>query len=233
MKVRKKITKKKLKQPDEFLTLTEKTYLFIGQHIKKIAIGSILVLILFLSFFLYRMWDQKKEDEANQKFVLALEAYQMVSSPYREGSPAEYKKVLEAFDEVIKIYARTSSGRFSLIYKGGIHLRLGEFDEAINAYEGFLKNGGKEKLYQLFAFEGLGYGYEGKKDYEKALKAYQEIIKLGEKYDWAGVHLNIARCYEKMGKKNEALENYKAFLKASPKSLSTNSVLKKVSSLEK
>ncbi|MBM4347807.1 MAG: tetratricopeptide repeat protein [Deltaproteobacteria bacterium] len=222
-----------MKQPDEFLTLTEKTYLFIGQHIKKIAIGSILVLILFLSFFLYRMWDQKKEDEANQKFVLALEAYQMVSSPYREGSPAEYKKVLEAFDEVINIYARTSSGRFSLIYKGGIHLRLGEFDEAINAYEGFLKNGGKEKLYQLFAFEGLGYGYEGKKDYEKALKAYQEIIKLGEKYDWAGVHLNIARCYEKMGKKNEALENYKAFLKASPKSLSTNSVLKKVSALEK
>ncbi|MBM4325308.1 MAG: tetratricopeptide repeat protein, partial [Deltaproteobacteria bacterium] len=47
------------------------------------------------------------------------------------------------------------------------------------------------------------------------------------------VHLNIARCYEKMGKKNEALENYKAFLKASPKSLSTNSVLKKVSALEK
>jgi tetratricopeptide (TPR) repeat protein len=233
MKVKKKITKKKLKQPDEFLSLTEKAYLFIGQHIKKIAIGAVLVLVLFLSFFLYRMWDQKKEDEANQRFVLALEAFQVVSSPYREGSPAEYKKVLEAFDEVIKNYSRTSSGRFSLIYKGGIHLRLGEFDEAINAYEGFLKNGGKEKLYQLFAFEGLGYGYEGKKDYEKAVKAYQEIIKLGEKYDWAGVHLNIARCYEKMGKKDEALENYKAFLKASPKSLSNNFVLKKVSSLEK
>jgi tetratricopeptide (TPR) repeat protein len=179
------------------------------------------------------MWDQKKEEEANQKFILALEAYQMVSSPYREGSPAEYKKVLEGFEEVINTYSRTSSAKSSLIYKGGVHLRLGEFDEAINAYDAFLKKAGKERLYQLFALEGLGYAHEGKKDYEKAAKAYQEIIKLGGKYDWAGAHLNVARCYEKMGKNDEALENYRTFLKVSPKSLSTNSVLRKVSIFEK
>lgn len=233
MKVKKKITKKKLKQPDEFISFTERSYLFIGEHIKKIGVGAILVLVLVSSFFLFRMWDQRKEDEANQKFMLALEAYQMVSSPYREGSPADYKKALEGFEEVIKAYSRTSSGKHSLIYKGGIHLRLSEFDEAINAYDTFLRKAGKERLYQLFAFEGLGYAHEGKKDYEKAVKAYQEIIKLGEKYQWAGIHLSLARCYEKLGKNDEALENYKVFLKASPKSLSNNSVLKKVSILEK
>jgi tetratricopeptide (TPR) repeat protein len=234
MKVKKKITKKKLKQPDEFISFTEKSYLFISHHIKKIIIGTILVLVLISSFFLFRMWDQRKEDEANQKFILALETYQMVSSPYREGSPAEYKKVLEGFEEVIKTYSRTSSGKYSLIYKGGIHLRLGEFDEAISAYDAFLKKkAGKEKLYQLFALEGLGYGHEGKKDYEKAVKAYQEIIKLGEKYHWAGVHLNMARCYEKLGKTDEALENYRTFLKISPKSSSSNAILRKISIFEK
>lgn len=233
MKVKKKITKKKLKQPDEFISFTEKSYLFISEHIKKISIGAILVLVLILSFFLFRMWDQRKEDEANQKFMLALETYQMVSSPYREGSPADYKKALEGFEEVIKTYSRTSSAKSSLIYKGGIHLRLSEFDEAINAYDAFLRKAGTERLYQLFALEGLGYAHEGKKDYEKAVKAYQEINKFGEKYQWAGIHLSLARCYEKLGKNDEALENYKAFLKTSPKSLSTNSVLKKVSVLEK
>ncbi|MBM4276404.1 MAG: tetratricopeptide repeat protein [Deltaproteobacteria bacterium] len=233
MKIKKKITKKKLKQPDEFISFTEKSYLFIGEHIEKISVGAILVLVLILSFFLFWMWDQRKEDEANQKFMLALEAYQMVSSPYREGSPADYKKALEGFEEVIKAYSRTSSAKSSLIYKGGIHLRLSEFDEAINAYDTFLRKAGQERLYQLFALEGLGYAHEGKKDYEKAVKAYQEIVKFGEKYQWAGIHLSLARCYEKLGKNDEALENYKAFLKTSPKSLSTNSVLKKVSVLEK
>lgn len=233
MKVKKKITKKKLKQPDEFISFTEKSYLFINQHIKKISTGALLILILVLSFFLYRLWDQKKEDEASQKFISALEAYQMVSSPYREGSPVEYKKALEGFEEVIKTYSRTSSGKQSLIYKGGIHLRLGEFDEAIHSFQTFLKKSGKDKIYQLIALEGLGYAHEGKKDYEKALKTYSEIIKLGESYHWTGVHLNLARCYEKLGKNDEALENYRTFLKISPKSISANAALKKVSLLEK
>jgi tetratricopeptide (TPR) repeat protein len=233
MKVKKKITKKKLKQPDEFLTFTEKSFLLINQHIKKIVIGALLVLILFLSFFLFRMWDQRREEEASQKFILALEAYSVVNSPYHEGSPAEYKKALEGFEEVIKTYSRTSSGRISLIYKGGIHLRLGEFDEAIHAYQTFLQKAGKERLYQLFALEGLGYAHEGKKDYEKAVEIYQKIIKWGESYYWVGAHLNMARCYEKLGKTEEALENYRTFLKVSPKSSSNNSVLRKISIWEK
>ncbi len=232
MKVKKKITKKRLKQPDEFISFTEKTYLFVTEHLKKMVIGMVLLLLFASSFFLYRMWAQKKEDEANQKFRLALEAYQMVSSPYREGSQAEYKKTLEGFDEVIKLYSKTSSGKNALIYKGKIHLLLGEFDEAINAYNSFLKKAGKEKLFQVFAYEGLGYAYEGKKDYERAVNVYSEIVKLGERYQWVGVHLNLARCYEKLGKKDEAIENYKAFLKISPNSLATHSVLRKVSYLE-
>ncbi len=232
MKVKKKITKKKLKQPDEFISFTEKSYLFITQHLKKIIIGMVMVIFFFSSFFLFRMWAQKKEDEANQKFMIALEAYQMVSSPYREGSPAEYKKTLDGFEEIIKLYSKTSSGKNALIYKGKIHLLLGEFDEAIDAYNAFLQKAGKEQLFQVFAFEGLGYAYEGKKDYERAIKVYKEIVKLGERYQWVGVHLNLARCYEKLGKKDEAIENYKAFLKILPNSLATNSVLRKVSYLE-
>jgi tetratricopeptide (TPR) repeat protein len=233
MKVKKKITKKKLREPDEFIGATEKAFHFVNAHIRKIGLGALLVLIIFLAFFLYRTWDQKKEDEAAQKFILALEAYQMVSSPYRETPPAEYKKTLEGFEEVVRTHSRTSSARSSLLYKGDIHLRLGEFDEAINAYQGFLERGGKEKLYQVLALEGLGYAYEGKKDYEKAVKAYQEIIKLGERFNWTGAYLNIARCFERLGKNDEALENYKAFLTATAKSSSTHSVLRKVSVLDK
>lgn len=233
MKVKKKITKKKLKQPDEFISFTEKAFLFITLHIKKITIGGVLISVVLLSFFLFRMWEKKKEEEAVQKFSVAVEVYQMVSSPYREGAPADYKNAMERFDEVIKTFPGTSSGRFSLLYKGSLHLRIGELDEAIKAYQAFLQKAGKERLYRLFALEGIGYVYEGKKDYEKAAKTYEEILKLGENYHWAGAHLNVARCYEKLGKKAEALESFKAFLKVSQKSSLTPSVLRKVSSLEK
>jgi tetratricopeptide (TPR) repeat protein len=228
----KKISKKKLKEPDEFISFTEKSYLFITHHLKPIATGGIAVLVILSSIFLYQRWEKRNEEEAYRKFGLAVEIYQMVSSPYREGSTSEYKNVLEKFNEIITKFPRTSLGKFSFLYKGNIHLRLSEFEEATKSYQTFLQKAGKEKLYRLFAMEGLGYAYEGKKDYEKALQTYHKILEGGESFQLANTYMNIARCYEKLGKNNEALENYKAFLKVSQKSMMTNAVLRKISILE-
>jgi tetratricopeptide (TPR) repeat protein len=228
-----KITKKKLKEPDEFISLTAKTLLFFTHHLKFLAAGGIIVLIIGLGIFIFLKWENKKETEAYQKFGLAERIYQTVSSPYQQGSPTGYKNALEKFNDVIVEFPGTPSGRLSLLYKGNIHLKLGEFDEAIKAYETFLQKAGKEKLIRLFAMEGLGYAYEGKKDYEKALHAYQKILELDSSSQLANAYLSIGRCYEKLGKNKEALENYKAFLKINQKSMMANTVTRKISHLEK
>jgi len=157
----------------------------------------------------------------------------MASSPYREGSPQEYRTVLEKFDEVVTKYPRTSSGKIALLFKGNIYLRLGEFDDAIKAYEAFLQKSGEKKLYRSFALDGLGYSYEGKKEYPKAADAYQRLVDLGEGFQSADAYLGLGRCYEKMGKTKEALENYRNFISASKKSEMTNIVLRKISDLGK
>ena len=229
----KKIIKKKLKKPDEFITLTERTFLFITHHSRSIAVGAGIVLILLLCIFSFKKWEKKNEENAYQMFHLAVETYEMVSSPYRDGSPQEYRAVLEKFDEVITKYPRTSSGKIAMLFKGNIYLRLGEFDDAIKAYEAFLQKTGKEKLYRSFALDGLGYSYGGKKEYEKAVDAYQRLVGLGEGFQSADAYFGLGRCYEKMRKSKEALENYRNFIRVSQKSEMTNIVLRKISDLEK
>ncbi len=229
----KKIIKKKLKEPDEFITLTERAYLSVTQHAKSIAVGAGVVLVLLLFVFFFQKWGKKNTEDAYQMLSSVLETYQMVSSPYREGSPQEYKIILERFNEVITKFPKTPGGKLAVLYKGNVHFRLGEFDEAIKAYESYLEKAGKEKLYRAFAMEGLGYSYEGKRDYEKAINAFQKVIDLGESFQSADAYLGLGRCYEKMGKTKEALENYKSFIKISQKSQMANIVLRKISSLEK
>jgi len=229
----KKIIKKKLKEPDEFVTLTERTYLFITHHFRPIAGAGIVVLILILSIFFFQRWGKRNEENAYQMFSLAMETYQMVGSPYREGSAQEYKNILERFNEVAAKFPRTSSGKLAILYQGNVDLRLGEFDQAIQAYQSFLQKVGKEKLYRSFAMEGLGYSYEGKKDYEKAINAFQKEIELGENFQLANAYLGLGRCYEKLGKAKEAVENYRSFMKVSQKSEMNNIVLGKISNLEK
>jgi tetratricopeptide (TPR) repeat protein len=109
---------------------------------------------------------------------------------------------------------------------------LGEFDEAMKAYETFLQKSGKERLYRLFAMEGLGYAHEGKKEYEKAVEAYEGMLEMGEGLQVANAYLSKGRCYEKLGKKKEALESYKTFLKVAPKAMMANAVSGRISHLE-
>jgi tetratricopeptide (TPR) repeat protein len=229
----KKIIKKKLKEPDEFITLTEKAYLSVTHHAKSIAVGAGIVLVLLLFIFFFQRWEKKNAENAYQMFNTVVDTYQMVSSPYREGTPQEYKNVIERFNEVITKFPKTPGGKIAILYKGNIHLRLGEFDEAIKSYESYLEKAGKEKLYQAFAMEGLGYSYEGKRDYEKAMNAFQKVIDLGVGFQLANAYLGLGRCCEKMGKTKEALENYKSFIKISRTSQMANIVLRKISSLEK
>lgn len=228
-----KIIKKKLKEPDEFVTSTERAYLFISGHLKPIAGGGIAVLLIIIIFFLFQKWEKRNEENAYQMLNVAVETYQMVNSPYREGSAQEYQSVLEKFKEVAAKFPKTSSGKFAILYQGNIDLRLGEFDQAIQAYESFLQKEGKEKLYRSFAMEGLGYCYEGKKDYEKAIDAYRKEIELGENFQLGNAYLGLGRCYERLGKSKEALENYRSFMKVSQKSEMSNIVLGKISNLEK
>ena len=228
-----KIIKKKLKEPDEFITLTERTYHFLTQHSKPVIACVIIVLVIVSAIFFYQRWEKKKEGNAYQLFAVAAETYQATSSPYREASPEQYKMVLEKFDEVIAKFPRTFAGKLSILFKGNLHLRLGEFEEAIKSYDAFLQKAGKEKLYRIFALEGLGYSYEGKKDYEKARNAYQKVIDLGEGFQLATAYLGLGRCNEKMGKTKEAVEGYQNFIKVSQKSQMTNIVLRKISTLEK
>jgi tetratricopeptide (TPR) repeat protein len=229
----KKIIKKKLKKPDEFINITEKAFLFITHHSKPIAAGGGILLILIVSIFFFQKWEGGKEEKAYQMFNSAMETYQMVNASYREESLQEYKNVLEKFNEILTEFPRTSYGKIAILYKGNIDLRLGEFEEAMESYESFLQKAGKEKLYRSFAMEGLGYAHEGKKDYEKAINVYQKVVDLGERFQSANAYLGLGRCYEKLGRNREALEQYKNFIKASQKSEMTNIVLRKISSLEK
>jgi len=229
----KRITRRQIKQPDEFISTTEHVLLFVRDHLKKIVVGVGIVVVIVAAYVLFRVWEAKRENEASQRLNLAMEAVELVNSPYREGSPAEVKNALAKMEEIVNAFPKTSSGTFALLYKGNIHLKLGEFDEAIKAYDTFLSRSGSEKLYNLLALEGVGYAYEGKKDYGKAIEAYQRIVAMDQGFQAREARLQMGYCYEKLGKNKEAVENYRAYLEGTQKSSMTHLVLRKISLLEK
>ncbi len=228
-----KITKKQLKEPDEFISLTERVFIFFNQHSKKITVAGVLVLVAVIAVVLFRISEKKNEEEAARFFGAALETYNRQVAQTGEGANQDLKEVLAKFDDIITKFPRTSSGAISRLYRGNICLREDQFDEAVKAYAAFLDQAGKKRLYFYLGWEGLGHAYEGKKDYPKAVDAYQKMLQAGEGYQVTEAHLNLGYCYEKLGKTKEALENFKAFLSGDQKSSLTDVIMRKVANLEK
>ncbi len=56
MAVKKKIIKKKLKEPDEFISFTDHAFRFISRHYKRIIIGVVILGVLLAAFFLFQKW---------------------------------------------------------------------------------------------------------------------------------------------------------------------------------
>jgi len=188
----------------------------------------VLVAILLLSggFFLWNYFDKKNEEKASTLFYQAYQIFK--ESKQKEVSLEEPMKL---FQTIIKDYPRTSASELSFFYLGNCQFVMKKFDEAIDAYNKFLEKVFSQPQLALLAYDSLGYCYEEKKDYKKALEYFQKTITphpgLGE-----NGYLNAGRCFEALGDSEGSLNLYKKFLLEFPDSSQKSFIQEKIKGIE-
>jgi len=83
----------------------------------------------------------------------------------------------------------------------------------------------------LLAYDSLGYCYEVKKDYKKALEYFQKTITPHPSLGESG-YLNVGRCFEALGDSEGGLNIYKKFLLEFPDSSKKSLIQDKIKGLE-
>jgi len=206
--------------PSPVLGLMKKNFLVI-------FIGSILIVLSIGGFFLWNYNNKKNEEKASTLFYQAYRAYKTSKA---KDQPVE--EPMELFRSITIQYPRTSAGALSFFYLGNCQFALKKNDESINAYNNFLKSFSSQPQLAILAYDNLGYCFEEKKDYQKALEYFQKTINphpgLGE-----GGYLNVARCLEALGDKKGSLDIYKKFLLHYPDSPSKGFVQGKIQTIER
>ena len=96
----------------------------------------------------------------------------------------------------------------------------------------FINKSRKGNYLRSFAFEGLGYCYEGKGDYEQALSFFKKSVDEGATHVRDLTYLDIARCYEALDDKANALEFYKKFTDEQDDSIFSKLAQEKIELLE-
>jgi tetratricopeptide (TPR) repeat protein len=212
--VKRKIKRKEIKKPDEFITFSAKVLGWCSENLRivyGVAVGLTLIMIIVGAVFVFKASREAKASDLYQK-ALAL---------YPTGSPGgnnltEYGQATAALEEVQKLYGSTAVATTALVDLGNIYFEQGTYDKTILCYNDFLQRTDRTHPLHDRVLVSLGETYEAKGSYEDALKIYQLLAKEGAPVYQAQVQLYLGRVYEAMGDKTKAMVHYDNYLNESP-----------------
>ncbi|SVC06459.1 uncharacterized protein METZ01_LOCUS259313, partial [marine metagenome] len=147
-----------LKDPDQFLSTSEKAMLYYIDN-RATVIGVVAILLIVVSSFFGFKYYQETQALGNEAFYFEME--KMAENPKGSTSVAGVRSIWE------KIGDGFQKERASLLL-ADIHFQNQEFGEAEVLYSTVMSNSSPGQINYQMAQVGLAYSYEFGKDYKKA-----------------------------------------------------------------
>lgn len=206
IKAIKRVTKKELKE-DKWVTSVIKAQKWILERqalLLKVG-GAVVVVIALLSF--WRMSKSHAEAEATYKLGLAILTEQS----------GQVDAVVQQYEEIVKQYPGTRSGDKALFYSAEWKRRQGRMDEALKAFDDFLKRSGGDSYLRAAALAGKGTIFEDRNDFQQAADCYLEAVKVKSGFfAEPSLRLDAARCLRLAGQTAKAREQCRYVLDHHP-----------------
>jgi tetratricopeptide (TPR) repeat protein len=204
-----KITRKDIEKPDSFQEALNKMAAYISANKSKIYVVSgivISIVIISSGWYLYRT---NYEDKAYRLYAIAHIANMKAA---QQGVKPDQNNI-KMYNDVITQYPGSKAAMMSYYQVGNIYYNLGDVDASINAYTEFLKEVPAGNDLKVLAYNGIGYCYEKKADFPRALESFEKAANVKSDGGFEGMtYRNLARVYEEMNDKEKALEYYKKAL---------------------
>mgnify|MGYP001307035526 FL=1 len=191
-----KLTRKELlKEPDQFLSSTDKAMLFFKQNRSSVTGGVVGVIFLGLSFLGYQNYEKSQ----TMKFEsLYFKMEQIAENSNEKGNKLQ--------DQLIKIRDQINEGphrnRASL-FLADIYFQYEDFDKAKTIYEEVRSK--STGLNHEMAAVNLAYTYEAMGNLKKAIDLYKLTINSNSNFPLFQVYWSLARCHENNNDTSSAL----------------------------
>jgi tetratricopeptide (TPR) repeat protein len=200
-----KVTRKKLlKEPDEFITTTGRLIRWAQQYQTQLSYAVAAFFILLVAIAGFRYFANQAENNAFQLLSQAMLKYESMNA---KGPEKAFQEVKEDFEHILNKYKHKEGGKMARVVYAKINYEAGNPDQAILFYEQALNDLGKEKTFRNFILSSLGYAYEKKNNYEKAISYFEEISENDDPVIKDVALFNQGRLYEALGdvsKSNDA-----------------------------
>ena len=167
-----------------------------------IAIPAIIGIVVGISFF--KTSTNNKEKLAWAKLWNTSRNQMNITGSTPEEEAESRSKAIKEYNSIINDMEAENVSSWALYQLGNTHFDSKNYDEAITIFEQFLK-GDNDHYFAPFVIQSIGYAYEQKGQFQKAIDYYNKInldILIPQK------NLDIGRCYENLGLTEPAIDAY-------------------------
>ncbi len=202
----KRVTRKDIRRPDQFVTFTGRLFHLVEEHRNAFVASLALILLVVLGLW---GWDSYRSRQNR----LAAQQYSRAVTLYRDG---KFREALETLSH-LNIYRSSPYTRFGLFYQANAHIALKEPAKAIEALQELLRQERKDPLLRQLAFMELGTTQERAGQCGEAAQSFSEAEKISGPFREEAL-LGKARCSTQNRDLNEALKSYRQYLTNYPAS---------------
>jgi len=225
--VGKKINRKQLKQPDEFITFSGKVIQWGQKYGRQIGYTAIALLGIVLALVGYRYFDNRSELKAFSLLSQANANYavQMQKTGAQEKA---YEAVKMDYQNILDNYSGKNAGKVTRKTLADICFNAGRYDQAIDLYERSLKDFKKDPFYHAIILSDLALAHEANSNDEAAMQYFERVASTPEAPALDQALFHLAGLYEKAGKPEKAREFYEKIIAEHAGSIYTDIVKEKI-----
>ena len=216
-----RLSRKELRQPDWFQTVTENAFEFYNRQRVAVYLGIAIVILLLLGIWGWAVFKERQDSMAAQEFGQAMTLYH--AGKYREAV---------AGLEKVQTYRWSRYANLAHLYEANSYLALNDFTKATNAAQRFIVGTDQNSLMRQIGLLTLADIEERQSQCKEAIKNYREAGKIIKAPFTERAFLGEARCAVQMGDVKEGIAAYRQLLKDQPESPLASYVRFQINELE-
>ena len=201
---KKRVTRKQLlKEPDEFITFSNRM-IKLGVAYKKQLMLSAGVFCAAVLIFVGMQYVSSRS-RAKAFSLLDNAVYKYDQMVVQKGPQKAFEEVKDDLELVLKKYSGNAGGRLARVTFAQYNFAAGRFDRAIGLYEKALGDFDNDPFYKAILVSGLGYTYALKGDFEKAISFFEQVVSGPEEGLRSDALFNLGLLYEQTGQKSKSI----------------------------
>lgn len=177
---------------------------FIKENEKSLGFIALGIVVLVLLYFSYQKLYLAPRAEKASNEIFKAESYAQIDSLQKLAINGDGS--YPGFEQIAEEYSNTPSANIANAYLGGLYLRQGQFQDAINALENYTSTG--SPILDPLVIGLLGDAYSESQDYKQAAAQYKKAADIKSNNFTSPLFL------KKLGLVSEAQNDFKGALDA-------------------